>query len=228
VLFIIIVNFNTSGARVFGPFVHLPVSQQQQALDLIYFFPSISPLMEKALLACCLHESVPAETVSRAIQIFEHHYTRKNDISPEHYVAFLVSLQVGMGQKLESSRNAGTKRKRSEEEENEVMEVDENGKEGDNANKEAEKGKAKKEEIIPSKIREVSETVCFNFGMLSGTVGTDKVMGTVLQILTSTLLLISFIFFFFFFFFLEFLYHRLIISYRRKIHLKPHYIASCN
>ena len=177
---------------MFGPFVHLPPSHQQQALDLVYFFPSISPQMEKALLACCLHESVPAETVSRAIQIFEHHYERKRDTSLEHYVAFLVSLQVGMGLKVDGSRGAGTKRKRMEEAD-EVMEVEKDGKE---VTREAEEESTNeeernKEDIVPEKIMEVSKTICWSFGMLSGTEGADRVMGMLLNILTSTLVCIK-------------------------------------
>lgn len=220
------------GAKVFGPFVNLPLSHQQDALDLLYYFPTLAPNMEKALLACSVHDAVDHRIASRALDLALHHFTRSASTSVsasasaedaaafdlEHYVAFLVGLQVGLGSKDESeAKNAKGKgkgkdagKRKRETDGDEVMEVEKDGtpmntsideaeKEGEDTKEEV-KHEMKKESIITEKVREVSEKVSECFRMLGGSEGADTVMRLIHVILEATLVCFYIPFFIFIYF----------------------------
>lgn len=88
------------GSKFFGPFVNLTPALQQDALDMLYYFPKLEPAMEKALLACCLNNALSADIICRIIEIAQHHY-RKGGLDLDHYVAFLITIQIGIGAKPE-------------------------------------------------------------------------------------------------------------------------------
>lgn len=187
--------------------MNLPVAQQQNALDLLYYFPSLAPNMVRALLACCAHDAVRADIACRAVDLVHHHFARAQTLDLDNYVAFLAGLQVGLSSKCKEveerkkKRVMEGKRKREDADGDEVMEVEKGGEpiksdNDSNVNTSVVNGNddeveevrdPKKKNIIPEKVSEVSQKLSSCFGMLGGSEGADTIIGLIHSIFESAL-----------------------------------------
>ncbi|GAM25002.1 hypothetical protein SAMD00019534_081770 [Acytostelium subglobosum LB1] len=87
-----------NGKQIYGPFVQLPFNVQTQALNLIYYFSSISMLMIRSLIAICRYPGISHDIVDRVLEIFYH---KQSQFGLTNYLAFCFAVTMSMSQPVE-------------------------------------------------------------------------------------------------------------------------------